>query len=156
MVDLPALSESIVVTSPPPAVWAAVTDLDAMARRSPELVGMWLFGKPRVGRSSVNLNRRGLFLWPTFSSITQFAAPTDTTPGRFAFSVWPTDVEWSYEITPHGTGTLLTERRTAVVDPSLAIRITARLALGGQEGHDAEIRHGMVTTLAAIESDLDH
>lgn len=154
MVDLPARSESIMLAAPPAEVWAAVTDLKAMARRSPELVGMWVLGGLRIGRWSVNLNRRGWFLWPTTSRITDHVSPTAETPGRFAFTVWPTEVEWSYEVQEQGTGTLLTERRTAVVDPSLVVRATARLALGGQAGHDDELIDGMKATLAAIEADL--
>lgn len=154
MVNLPARSESVTIAAEPAAVWSAVTDLRAMARRSPELVGMWSFGRLKVGRSTVNLNRRGWFVWPTFSTITALTAPSPTTPGRFAFAVWPTDVEWSYEVAADGAGTRLSESRTAVIDPSLVVRATAKLALGGQAGHDDEIVDGMRATLDAIGSEL--
>jgi hypothetical protein len=154
MVNLPARSESITVPAAPAAVWSQVTDLRAMARRSPELVGMWVLGRPGPGRWSVNLNRRGWFCWPTIGRIVAWSAPDGDGRGRFAFTVWPTDVEWSYEVEATETGTRLTERRTAVVDPSLVVRLTARLALGGQEAHDDELVDGMRATLAAIEADV--
>lgn len=154
MGDQPAREVSLVVSATPQATWDAVTDLRAMSRRSPELVGMWVLGSPRAGRFTLNLNRRGWFFWPTTSRITDLTAPSDGAPGRFAFSVWPTDVEWSYEVSEHADGTLLTERRTAVVDASLVVRATARLALGGQDGHDDELVDGMRATLAAIEADV--
>lgn len=154
MVNLPARAESVTIAAEPAAVWSAVTDLKAMARHSPELVGMWPLGRVRVGRSTVNLNRRSWFFWPTFSRVTAFTAPTATAPGRFAFTVWPTDVEWSYSVEPQADGTVLTERRTAVIDPSWVVRATAKFALGGQDGHDVEICDGMRATLGAIKGEL--
>ena len=71
----PPLESTIHVAATPDEVWAAVSQVRAMPRRSPELVGMWLFGKPRVGRRGINLNRRKGFAWPTFSRITQWKPP---------------------------------------------------------------------------------
>jgi hypothetical protein len=151
----PPLESSIDIAATPDQVWAAVSDLRAMRRRSPELVGMWLLGRPRAGRRGINLNRRKWFVWPTTTRIVQWKPPAhDNGRGAFRFHVWPTDAEWSYEIEPVADGTRLTERRTAVVDPSLVVRLTARLALGGADRHDAELRTGMDHTLAAIQSDL--
>lgn len=154
MSNQPAREASIVLDAPPAEVWAAVTDLTAMRRRSPELVGMWLMGAPKVGRRGINLNRRKGFFWPTTSRISQWLPPTATSDGVFGFEVWPSRVEWSYEVAPDGTGTRLTERRSAVIDPSLVVRATAKLALGGADGHDAELQDGMHATLAAIQSEL--
>lgn len=156
MVNLPALSESITVPASADAAWARVTDLRAMARRSPELVGMWVLGRggPDIGRVSINLNRRGWFAWPTLSRITDFSPPVGTSPGRIAFTVWPTDVEWSYEVHPEGSSARLVEARTPVVDPSWVVRAAARIGLGGQVAHEVEIAEGIRTTLANIEADL--
>lgn len=154
MGDQPAREVSVVVPATTQQTWDAVTDLKAMRRRSPELVGMWVLGSLRTGRFALNLNRRGWFMWPTTSRITDFTPPGGAQHGRFAFTVWPTDVEWSYEVAEHPDGALLTERRTAVVDASLVVRATARLALGGQDGHDAEIADGMQATLDAIKDEL--
>ncbi|WP_332664075.1 SRPBCC family protein [Aeromicrobium sp.] len=152
----PPLESTIQIAASPDAVWAAVSDVKAMGRRSPELVGMWLLGRPRVGRRSINLNRRKGFVWPTTGRITQWKPPAnDNGRGVFRFHVWPTNVDWSYEIEPADGGTRLTERRTALPNPSLTVRLTARLALGGADSHDSELRDGMDRTLAAIKSDAE-
>lgn len=153
----PPLEASIDITASPAAVWAEVSDLKAMKDRSPELVRTWLRGRPRVGARAVHLNRRRGFVWPTTSRITRWKDPAhDSGRGALAFHVWPTDVEWSYELEPldGGARTRLTERRTALVNPSLAVRLTAKYALGGAESHDKELEKGMKRTLAAIQSVL--
>lgn len=153
----PPLESSVDIDATPDAVWAAVTDLKAMARRSPELVGMWLLGKPKAGRLSINLNRRKGFMWPTTARITRWKPPSnDNGRGAFVFRVWPTNVDWSYEIEPTATGTHLVERRSAHVDPSATVRLTAKLALGGADNHDTELSDGMDKTVAAIKTDLEH
>lgn len=152
----PQLESTIQIAATPDAVWAAVSDVRAMPRRSPELVGMWLLGKPRPGRRGINLNRRKGFLWPTTSRITQWKPPAnDNGRGVFRFHVWPTNVDWSYEIEPADGGTRLTERRTALPKPSLSVRLAARYALGGADAHDSELCDGMDRTLAAIKAEVE-
>lgn len=152
----PPLESTIQIAATPDDVWAAVSDIKAMSRRSPELVGMWLFGRPKAGRRSINLNRRKAFVWPTMSRIVQWKPPAnDNGQGTFRFHVWPTNVDWSYEIEPSDGGTRLTERRTALVNPSLTVRLTARLALGGAAAHDSELCDGMDRTLVAIKSEVE-
>jgi hypothetical protein len=152
----PALETTVDIAAAPDAVWAAIADVRAMSRRSPELVGMWLLGRPGVGRRAVNLNRRKGFVWPTTSRIVRWKPPAhDDGRGAFVFHVWPTNVDWSYEIEPHEGGTRLTERRTALPDPSLVVRLAARLALGGADSHDGELRAGMEHTVAAIKSEVE-
>jgi hypothetical protein len=75
--------------------------------------------------------------------------------GAFVFHVWPTNVDWSYEIEPAAGGTRLIERRTALPNPSLTVRLTARLALGGADSHDAELLDGVDRTLAAIKAEVE-
>ena len=134
----------------------AVSDIAAMKRRSPELVMMRLFGNAKVGARGLNVNRRKGFFWPTTTRITRWKPPTlDAGSGALAFYVWPTDVEWSYELEPTATGTRLVERRTALEDPSLPIRLTARWALGGAASHEVELMDGMNTTLAAIKAEVE-
>lgn len=154
MGNQPARVVSVVVPASPQQTWEAVTDITAMRRRSPELVGMWFLGSPRKGRFAVNLNRNGWFLWPTTSRVSQWVLPEGNRAGVFAFTVWPTDVEWSYMLEPHADGTLLTQRRTAVVDASALVRAVARIGLGGQDAHDAELAEGMQITLDAIKREL--
>jgi hypothetical protein len=151
----PPLEASIDIAATPDAVWAAVSDIKAMTRRSPELARTWLLGRPGVGCRTINLNRRKAVVWPTMSRITRWKPPVhDGGRGAFTFHVWPTNVDWTYEIEPHDGGTRLTERRSALVNPSLVVRLTAQLALGGANAHDVELRAGMDQTLAAIKAEL--
>ncbi len=152
----PPLESTIDIAATPDAVWSALSDIKAMPRRSPELVGMWLLGRPKVGRRGINLNRRKGVVWPTTSRIKQWKPPSnDNGHGAFVFHVWPTNVDWSYETEAADGGTRLTERRTALPNPSLTVRLTARLALGGADSHDAELRDGMDRTLAAIKAEVE-
>lgn len=153
----PPLSASVEIAATPQEVWAAVADLGAMRRRSPELIATWMRGRPAVGRRAVNLNRRKAFVWPTVSRITRWKDPAhDDGRGALAFHVSPTDVEWSYEVEPlPDGGTLLTERRTALVNPSLTVRLAARYAMGGADNHDVELLEGMRRTLASIKAESD-
>lgn len=152
----PPLEAEIDIVAQPDEVWAAISDIAAMKRRSPELVMMRTLGKPKVGRRAINLNRRKGFVWPTTATITRWKpSSNDDGKGSFAFHVWPTDVEWSYEVEPSSTGTRVVERRTALVDPSLAVRLTAKLALGGPDNHDAELLAGMHATLAALKTEVE-
>jgi hypothetical protein len=150
------LEAEIDISAKPDEVWAAVSDLSAMKSRSPEVVGMWLTGKPKVGRRGINLNRRKGFTWPTTTRITRWKPPAlDNGRGSFDFRVGPAGVVWSYELEPTETGTRLVERRTALVDPSWIVRMTARWALGGADSHDVELLAGMKTTLAAIKAEVE-
>ena len=154
MGNQPAREVSVVVPASPQQTWDAVTDIKAMRRRSPELVGMWFLGAPREGRFAVNLNRNGWVVWPTTSRVSQWVSPEADRAGVFGFTVWPTDVEWSYVVEPHADGTLLTQRRTAVIDSSALVRGFARIGLGGQDAHDVELAEGMQITVDAIRSEL--
>lgn len=152
----PPLEASIEIAAPPAGVWAALSDLKAMKRRSPELMATWMAGAPRVGRRAVHLNRRKAVVWPVLSRITRWKDPSqDGGRGALAFHVWPTDVEWSYELEPTATGTLVTERRAALPRPSLLVRVVAKYLMGGADGHDVELLDGMHRTLASLKSDTE-
>ena len=154
MAGQPPLEASIEIAVPPAGVWAVLSDLRSMSRRSPELVGTWMIGAPRVGRWALHLNRRKAVVWPTLSRLTRWKDPArDGGRGALAFHVWPTDVEWSYELEPSGAGTLVTERRTALPRPSLLVRLVAKYAMGGAAQHDVELLDGMHRTLAALATD---
>jgi len=156
MAGQPALEAEIEIEATPDEVWAAVSDVDSMKSRSPELVTMRMLGKPKEGRRSLNINRSKGFAWPTTARITRWKPPAnDGGSGAFAFHVWPTNVEWSYDIEPTPSGVRVVERRTALPNPSLTVRLTARWALGGADVHDVELLDGMNATLAALKSEVE-
>lgn len=149
----PSLEASVEIAASPDRVWAVLSDLSAMRDRSPELVRMWLRGRPGVGQRSINLNRRKGFVWPTSSRVTRWKDPAqDDGRGALAFFVSTAGVEWSYELEPVDGGTRVTERRSALPDPSLMVRLTAKYALGGADQHDVELLAGMHQTLATLKA----
>ncbi|MBC7632046.1 SRPBCC family protein [Aeromicrobium sp.] len=148
-----ALEAEVTINATPDRVWEVVSDLEAMKDRSPEVVGMWMRGRPKVGARGVNLNRRKGFVWPTTTRITQWKPPSnDDGRGALAFHVRPTDAVWSYQLEPSGSGTRLIERRSDPQGNGVLVRLTARWALGGKAGHDIELQAGMHETLAKVKT----
>ena len=146
------LEASIHIDAPPSAVWEIVADQRRMNEFSPETWKQKFFGgEIGVGTVSVNLNKRKGFVWPTASRITEFE------PGkRIAFYVYGPADTWSYDLVPEGAGTTLVERRELENGKrSLASRVTASIALGGIDDHDAELVEGMRTTLARIKAEVE-
>jgi uncharacterized protein YndB with AHSA1/START domain len=98
------------IDAPPEDVYAVVSDPMTMARLSPELRRVrWLDGvdEPTRGARFRGWNRNGPFVWATTATV------TDAQPGRrFAYDVtclgFPV-ASWSYELTPEGPGTRVTE-----------------------------------------------
>ncbi len=154
-VALGPLEAETVVAAPVEVVWSVLSDLRAMPRRSPETIAMLGRSAPRVGSRTLNLNRRRLVVWPTLGRITQWKPPTHDGAAALAFAVWPSDVEWSYELVPEGEGTRVRERRTALTDPRLVVRFAQTRLLGGAREHDAELLAGMHRTLAALRRDAE-
>jgi hypothetical protein len=75
---------------------------------------------------------------------------------RIAFYVAGSSTFWSYDLAPDGEGTLVTERRELKGGKrSIASKVTAALALGGIDEHDAELLAGMETTLARIKAEAE-
>ena len=123
-----------------------------MRRWSPETLVQVFFPR-RLARHqlSLNLNRRGWFVWPTASRYVDV-----TPPQRLAFQVYGPAARWSYRLEPEAGGTRLSLRRhLAGGRRSLLSRIVATLALGGIEGHDVELRDGMERTLEAIRHEVE-
>lgn len=152
---LPALEAETDIAAPVEKVWALLSDLHAMSDRSPETVRMFISSKPRVGSRGVNVNRRGAVVWPTTTRITQWKPPTHDGTAALAFHVGPTNVEWSYELTPTASGTHVVERRTSLPKASVSVRLTGKWLMGGAVNHDRELLDGMHRTLAAIKAEAE-
>src|SRR5690349_9257101 len=102
------VSESIVVASPPAAVYAAISDVRRIARWSPECFAVWVWSR-REGKPNrfVGFNRRGPFVWFTTCRV------TSARPGEeFAFDVTTFAMpvsRWGYRLTAVPDGTEITE-----------------------------------------------
>lgn len=146
------LHAEIVVDAPPERVWAAVTDIERMPERSPELVRMVPLrrGGLRVGQSYLGVNRRGPVVWPTRSVVREVESPR--------VLVWDTrtsGARWIYRVEPaEGGGTRLSLTRPVLGRIPLPARAFAALLLGGTGPHSDELEDGMRTTLRRIAADV--
>jgi hypothetical protein len=143
-------SVTVHMKATPEQVWALVSDVTRTGEFSPETFeAEWLDGAtgPAVGarfRGHVNRNNKGVKYW-TVCRVRQ------CDPGRvFAFDVLAGDKvvnTWSYEMTPAGDGTDVTE--SFRLAPALPMRLYW-LLLGWARGKTN--REGMRTTLNRIKA----
>ena len=152
MNDVAVLEATVEIDTPPGRVWELVADLPRMASWSPMVVRtVVLGGQVRLGTNAVNVNRRGLMLWPTRSTVVRFE------PGReLAFRVAENHMVWSFSLTPlDGGRTLVTQRR----EPSPAITRLSRAFigtfLGGQSDFTDDLRSGMRQTLDRLKAEAE-
>lgn len=144
----PPLEASVEIAAPPAAVWKLISDVRRLRRFSPQVLRSVALGDPtKPGTLLINLNHRGLLVWPTRTKI------VDYVPGqRLAFTVLDNGSTWSYRLEPSATGTRLVERRDAergITD--ISVKLTDRF-MGGTANFYAELQHGMQQTLAKIKA----
>lgn len=147
------IEATIHVEAPPARVWEIVSDQRRMNEWSPETWRQKFFGDEiGLGTRSFNINKRKGFFWPTASKVTEFVPEQ-----RIAFYVTGSSATWSYHLTSDGDGgTRLVERRELKGGRrNIASRLTAALALGGVQEHDAELVDGMEKTLARIKAEAE-
>lgn len=152
---LAPLEAEVHVDAPVERVWSLLSDLRSMSRRSPETVRMIISDAPAVGSRGLNVNRKGAVWWPTTTRVTRWKPPAHDGSAALAFWVSPTGVEWSYELTATDGGTRVVERRSALRQASLSVRLAGRWLLGGAANHDVELLDGMRRTLAALKADAE-
>ena len=150
LTDVEPLEATIEIEASPAEVWGLVSDLRNMARWSPQCVKTFLRGSG-VGAKAININRRGLLVWPTQSMIVRYEEGSEV-----AFRVKENYTVWSYRVEDLGGGrTRLTSRRDAPQGISdLSVGLT-KVALGGVPQFTSELREGMAATLRAIKADAE-
>jgi len=150
----PADEASLLIEAPPERIYAIVTDVAGMGRLSPECTGgKWLDGAtgPAVGARFKGTNKRGRARWSTTNTVVA------AEPGaEFAFETKQSGARWRYRLTPDGTGTgtgtTVTETREMFAKrPKVAVAFT-KLVLGGEEGHNDELRQGMTESLRRLKA----
>ncbi|MDF9716682.1 SRPBCC family protein [Nocardioides sp. ChNu-153] len=138
------------IDASPAQVWALVSDLPRMAEWSPQVVRTFVPGGVRLGATMINLNHRGLLVWPTRAKVVRFDPQRE-----IAFRVAENRTIWSYRLVPHEGGTRLVHRRETPDGISkLSIGLTTRV-LGGVPQFTEELRTGMARTLAAIKKEAE-
>ena len=152
LTDVPTLEVSTTIDAPPEQVWQLVSDLRRMPRWSPQCAKTFVRGGGRVGLGSrmININRKGLLVWPTQSKVVRYE------PGReIAFRIKENFTVWSFTLQPEGTGTKVVQRREAPQGISdISVRLT-KVALGGVDDFTDDLRAGMARTLAGIKADAE-
>lgn len=152
LTDVAPLEATTEIDAPPAAVWALVSDLRRMPRWSPQCARTFLRGgEMKVGAKMVNINRRGLLVWPTQGQVVDLVPEK-----RVAFRIKENWTVWSFELEPTASGgTRLTQRREAPKGISdLSVRLTERV-LGGVDDFTVELQRGMQQTLARIKADAE-
>jgi uncharacterized protein YndB with AHSA1/START domain len=145
------LEASIDVDASPEQVWKVVSDLKRMGEWSPQCKKMKVFGGDvRKGTTTLNINRKGLLVWPTTAKVVEFE------PNKaIAFRIVENKTIWSYTLTPSETGTTVVEKREAPTGTSAVSGFLVKNVLGGIEQFDVELVDGMNKTLQRIKSESE-
>lgn len=151
--DVPTIAQTIDIDAAPGAVWELVRDPRHMKRWSPQTAVSILRGGDTVaeGARFLNINRRGLLVWPTRSKVVRF------TPGQeIAWRVKDNFTVWSLKVAPNAAGgTTLTQSREAPQGISdISVTLTKRF-FGGVESFNEELRGDMLKTLTRIKADAE-
>ncbi len=145
------LRAEVHINATPEQVWEALTDLDRMPERSPELVRMVPLkrGGLRPGQWYLGINRRKAVVWPT-RNIVKIVEPG----ARLTWHTATSGATWIHELEPVDGGTRLVQRRPV---PRLTFlsRITAGSVLGGGAQHADELEDGMATTLTRLKAEIE-
>ena len=140
---------SVRIAAPPEAVYGIVTDIAQMGRLSPECTGgKWLGDAtgPAVGAKFKGSNKRGFARWSTTNEV------VEAEPGRaFSFKTLQSGYQWTYRMEPDGNGTVVTESRAPFKERPMVAKVFTKFLLGGEDGHEHELRDGMKATLDRVK-----
>ena len=141
---------SVHIDAPAEKIYGIVTDVAGMGRLSPECTGgRWIDGAtgPAVGARFKGTNKRGIARWSTTNTVVA------AEPGKeFAFETKDSGYRWRYRIEAEGTGAVVTESREEFAERPLLARVFTKILLGGIDGHDDELREGIVATLDRLKT----
>lgn len=144
-----AVSVTTTIAAPAEVVYDLISDITRMPEFSPENIrGEWLGGAtgPAVGARFKGTNKLGSTTWSTKPTVT--AAERGR---QFAFKVpRSSGAEWTYELTPNGGVTVVTESMVQAKASPLLIRWLQRRA--GATDRAANLRDAMTTTLERVAS----
>ncbi|NLE80389.1 MAG: SRPBCC family protein [Rhodococcus sp.] len=145
------LEATIDIDAAPNDVWTIVSDLKRMGEWSPQCRTMRVLGGPvREGTKTINVNKKGLLVWPTRSKVIRFE------PNKsIAFRILDNRTIWSYELEANASGTRVIERREAPNGTSKVSQFLVKTVLGGNDGFEEELLEGMNSTLRRIKSEAE-
>ncbi|OZG26303.1 polyketide cyclase [Williamsia sp. 1138] len=145
----PLLEASTEIKASPEKVWELVSDLKRMGEWSPQCRKVVVRGGGPVtlGTKTVNVNKRGLLVWPTTAKVVRFEPNKE-----IAYRITENGSIWSFTITPTDAGVKLTERREAPNNTKKVSQVLINVAMGGEKPFDAELVDGMNQTLSKIKA----
>lgn len=145
------LEATIDIAATPEQVWAVVSDLKRMGEWSPQTRKMIVRGGTvREGTGTININKKGLLVWPTTAKVITFE------PGRrLRFRINENHSIWSFTLEPTTDGTRVVHRREAPTGTTKLSRTLVKYVLGGTEAFDAELTVGMNSTLARLKNEIE-
>ncbi|MCE4264989.1 polyketide cyclase [Rhodococcus sp. ACPA4] len=145
------LEASIDINASPQDVWAIVADLQRMGEWSPQCKKMKVIGGTvREGAKTLNINRKGLLVWPTTAKVVRFEPNKSV-----AFRIAENRTIWSYNIEATETGTKLTERREAPTGTSQVSQFLVKTVFGGNDSFEVELVKGMNATLERVKKEAE-
>lgn len=147
----PLLEASTEIKATPEKVWAVVSDLQRMGEWSPQCRKVIVRGGGPVtlGTKTINVNKRGLLVWPTTAKVIRFEENKE-----IAYRITENGSIWSFTITPTADGVTLTERREAPNNTKKVSQVLINVAMGGEKPFDAELVDGMNQTLGKIKAEI--
>jgi uncharacterized protein YndB with AHSA1/START domain len=144
----PLLEASTEIKASAEQVWKVVSDLKRMGEWSPQCRKIIVRGGGPVtlGTKTINVNKRGLLVWPTTSKVVRYEPNKE-----IAYKIAENGAVWSFTITPTDDGVRLTERREAPNNTTKVSQFLISIAMGGEKPFDAEMVDGMNQTLTKIK-----
>ena len=151
--DVPVLEATVDIDASPAQVWALLADLSRVASWSPMVLRTVVLGSPlRVGSQAVNLNRRGLMVWPTRSVVVRCEPERE-----LAFRIAENHLVWSFTLSPldGGARTRVVQRREPGEGIGRLSRVFIGTFLGGQSDFTVDLRAGMRQTLDRLKAEAE-
>ena len=100
----------------------------------------------KQGAAWMPSNKRGIARWSTTNRV------VEAEPGRaFSFETNESGTRWTYRMEPDGDGTVVTESRAPFKERPMVAKVFTKFLLGGEDGHEHELRDGMKATLDRVK-----
>lgn len=151
LTDVAPIEATIDIAAPPAKVWALVSDLRNMARWSPQTAKSFLRGQNGHGARFLNINRKGLLVWPTQTKVVRYEEGTE-----IAWRVKENFTIWSLRLEPTADGgTRVVQTREAPDGISdVSVNLT-KVAFGGVPRFTRTLQADMGRTLALIKAEAE-
>jgi uncharacterized protein YndB with AHSA1/START domain len=149
---------TVLITAPPEAVWAVVSDVTRVGEWSGECQGCaWVGGadRPRPGARFRGRNRRGGFRWTRLNEVIVANEPCELVWQTVARAPYPDSVEWHLSLTPQDGGTRVRQSFQVLHMPWWMDRAVS-LAVSAHRDRTADLVQDLARLKAVVESTPGH